>query len=151
MNKLKSYDNATKKLMRQAMELDVNAMGRFSLPEMVYLLRESFKYKLTYRKVFPGDPFFSNCDPSAGFCLVSSYYIYEHTGGDAVWEIMKSPVHWWLRHKQTGATFDVTYTQFKDPFPYEVGKIETRMQDDEIFANIVKTKAIALGRAARLD
>ncbi len=151
VNKLKSYDDATRKLMRQAMSLDVATHGNFELVEMVSLLREAFKQKLTYRKVFPEDRIVRDCEPSTGYCLVSSYYIYQHTGADAVWDIMKTPLHWWLRHKQTGAVFDVTYTQFKDPFPYEMGTIESRVQDDEMFAHVLQQKALALGRAARMD
>ncbi len=151
MNKLKSYDNATRKLMQRAMEIDVQTRGEFSLPEIVYLLRESFKQKLTYRKVYPNEPLKRECEPSTGFCLVSSYYIYENTGGDAIWDIMQTPLHWWLRHKQTGEVFDITYTQFTDPFPYEMGKPETRIKDDEMFLKMLQTKSIALGRAAGME
>ncbi len=151
MNKLKAYDDATRALMQRAYDFDVVATGSFSLPEMVYLLRESFKQKLTYRKVFPEDKFARDCEPSTGYCLVSSYYIYQHTGGDKVWDVMKSPLHWWLRHKETGAVFDVTYTQFNEPFPYELGSVEKRIKDDAMFAQIIQQKALALGKAARLD
>lgn len=75
-NKLESYDKATKELMLLAMDYEVPQIGKFSLEKMVFLLRESFKYKLTYKKVF-GEVLESNCDPATGFCLVSSYYIYE--------------------------------------------------------------------------
>ncbi len=150
-NKLKSYDAATRKLMQQAMDLDVKSYSNFELVEMVSLLREAFKQKLTYRKVFPEDKIVRDCEPSTGYCLISSFYIYQHTGGDAVWDIMKTPLHWWLRHKETGAVFDIAYTQFSQPFPYEMGVVETRVKDDEMFATVLQQKALALGRAARMD
>lgn len=151
-NKLKSYDKATEKLMRQAMDLDVHAEGRFSLPEMVFLLRNAFKQRLTYHRVFSEEPAgLKRNDPSEGFCLVSSYYIYEHTGGDQVWRIMKSPLHWWLEHKQTGTVFDVTYTQFNEPFPYSVGTVEERIKNDEQFAEILRAKSATLGRYAGME
>ena len=151
-NKLKSYDKATENLMRQAMNLDVQTSGRFSLPEMVFLLRNAFKQSLTYRRVFSDDPIgLKRGDPSEGFCLVSSYYIYEHTGGDQVWRIMKSPLHWWLEHKQTGAVFDVTYTQFNEPFPYSVGTVEQRIENDALFADVLRTKSAILGRYAGME
>lgn len=151
-NKLKSYDDATRKLMQQAYALDVESTGPFQLPEMVYLLRESFKQKLTYRKVFPEVPLHvRECEPSTGFCLISSYYIYQHTGGGKVWDIEHNPLHWWLRHKQTGAVFDVTYTQFNEAIPYAEGLIESRIAGDETFTKILQQKAMALGKAARMD
>lgn len=151
-NKLASYDKATEKLMRQAMDLDVPVAGRFSLPEMVFLLRDAFKQRLTYRRVFSELPAWVNRgDPSEGFCLVSSYYIYQHTGGDKVWRLMKSPLHWWLEHKQTGAVFDVTYTQFKEPFPYDVGTIEQRIENDAEFAEVLRNKSAILGRYAGME
>ncbi len=151
-NKLKSYDKATENLMRQAMNLDVQTDGRFSLPEMVFLLRNAFKQHLTYRRVFAEDPIgVKRGDPSEGFCLVSSYYIYEHTGGDQVWRLMKSPLHWWLEHKQTGAVFDITYTQFNEPFPYSVGTIEQRIKKDPQFADVLHAKSAILGRYAGME
>ncbi len=151
-NKLKSYDKATEKLMVQAMELDVPITGRFSLPEMVFLLRNAFKQRLTYHRVFAEEPaWVKRGDPSEGFCLISSYYIYQHTGGDAVWKIMKSPLHWWLEHKQTGAVFDVTYTQFNEPFPYSVGTVEQRINNDAQFTEILQNKSAILGRYAGME
>lgn len=149
-NRLKSYDNATRKLMLQAMELDVRDDGKFSLPDMVFLLRESFKYKLTYRRVF-NEPSRGSCDPATGFCIVSSFYIYTHTGGDAVWEIRHNPLHWWLVHRQTNTVFDITYTQFSEPFPYETGKPELRIQNDSDFTDMLTAKAALLGRAAGME
>ena len=149
-NKLASYNKATQGLMLQAMEYDVESSTNFSLSEMVFLLRESYKYKLTYRKVF-NETLAEKCDPATGFCIVSSYYIYERTGGDKVWDIMQTPIHWWLRHKQTGKVFDITYTQFDKPFPYQMGKIEPRIQNDEMFNRILHEKALILGRCAGME
>jgi len=150
-NKMKSYDAATRKLMLQAMKLNVRDDAKFSLPEMVFLLRESFKYKLTYRKVFNEILRETSADPATGFCIVSSYYIYEHTGGDDVWTIMQTPIHWWLKHRQTGETFDITYTQFKDPFPYEMGTPEMKIKNDSEFVKMLRDKALILGRTAGMD
>lgn len=149
-NKLKSYDDATNKLMLQAMSLDVPDGEKFSLPEMVYLLRQSYKYKLTYRRVFNELPP-ENADPSTGFCIVSSYYIYERTGGAATWQIMQTPLHWWLQHKQTGMHFDITYTQFSQPFPYDMGVPETKIKNDAEFERILREKALILGKSAGME
>lgn len=150
-NKLKSYDRATEKLMSLALDMDVPvSKNGFALSEMVHLLRESFKYKLTYKRVFDElRP--ANCDPSTGFCLVSSYYIYENTGGDAQWTLMKSPLHWWLEHKRYGV-FDITYTQFGDKFPYSLyGTVEDRINKNNGFLELLQTKAHILGKCAGLE
>lgn len=149
-NKLESYDKAMKELMLLAMDYEVPQIGKFSLEEMVFLLRESFKYKLTYKKVF-GEVLESNCDPATGFCLVSSYYIYEKTGGDKIWTLMKNPLHWWLQHKVYYGPFDITYTQFDTPFPYYTGLPEQRIYTDKEFLKIVKEKAFLLGQQAGLE
>lgn len=151
LNKLKSYDKATQKLMIQATNYDIKVTGNFSLPEMVFLLRESYKQKLTFRKVFNMLPPTHRNDPSTGFCIVSSYYIYEHTGGDTIWDIVGTPVHWWLRHKQTGTIFDVTYTQFNHPFPYEMGVIEQRIKNDKEFTKSLAACAQRLGKCAGME
>lgn len=151
-NKLESYNKATEKLVLYAADMEVPQLGKFSLPEMVFLLRESFKYKLTYKKVFneiPGE----NWCPSTGFCLVSSYYIYEKTGGSDLWKIKKTPLHWWLEHKEYSGAFDVTYDQFNEPHPYRMGIIESRIEpeNDPIFTEMLKEKAMILGRAAGME
>lgn len=149
-NKLKYYDEATKKLMLQATDYEVPQLGKFSLEEMVFLLREAFKYKLTYKKVF-GELINGNCDPATGFCLVSSYYIYERTGEDKIWSLMKTPLHWWLQHKQYSGPFDITYTQFNTPFPYYKGTKELKIYTDEDFKKILQEKAYILGKQAGLE
>lgn len=150
-NKLKSYNEATQKLMLQAMQLDVADTGKFTLPEMVFLLRESFKQRITYKHVFDEILHEPQNDPSTGFCLVSSYYIYANTGGDAVWRLMHNPAHWWLVHRQTGAVFDITYTQFTDAFPYHLAREETRIKSDPQFLDILRTKAHILGHCAGME
>ena len=149
-NKLKSYDDATQRLMQQAAKYNVKSDTGFSLPEMVHMLRESYKYKLTFKKVFNGLPVGTH-DPATGFCAVSSYYIYERTGGDAVWDFMQTPVHWWLRHKQTGDVFDVTYTQFDKPFPYEMGEPDARIHTNPDFNKLLRQKALILGKCAGME
>lgn len=151
MNKLKAYNDATHALMKQAAKYDVDNNNKFSLPEMVFLLRESFKQKLTYHRVFPNEPLIRDCDPATGFCLISSYYIYEKTGGNSVWDLMQTPAHWWLRHKQTGDIFDITYTQFNQHFPYDLGKIETRIENDRSFVEMLKSKSAILAKSSGLE
>ncbi|MDE6250005.1 MAG: hypothetical protein K2M34_00010 [Alphaproteobacteria bacterium] len=149
-NKLKAYDDATLALMHQAARYNVESTVFDSLPEMVRKLRIAYKQKLTCKKVFGG--FIPRpCDPATGYCLVTSYYIYERTGGNAVWDIMQTPVHWWLQHKQTGETFDVTYTQFDTPFPYHMGKPETRIYTDTEFCKFLRQKAYILGKCAGIE
>ncbi len=149
-NKLQSYNAATDKLMQQAQGLKIINKTKFSLPEMVSLLRESFKYKITYKKVF-NELLREKVDPATGFCIVSSFYIYERTGGDKVWNVMETPIHWWLEHKQTGEVFDITYTQFEDPFPYKMGTPVKKVKNDPRVIRILKEKALILGRAAGME
>ena len=147
-NKLHSYDLATQKLMAQATELDVPTTGAFSLPKMVHLLRESFKYQLTYYRVF-NELRPRNYDPSLGFCRVASYYINTHFPGQ--FHFMRTPIHWWLRHRETGIDFDITYTQFNDPFPYHLGQIEEFTEKDQGIVKILQNKAMILGKSAGLE
>lgn len=150
LNKLQAYDDATLALMRQVAKYDIKSTLFDSLPEMVRKLRIAYKQKLTYQRVF-GEFIPRTCDPATGYCLVTSYYIYEHTGGDAVWNIMQTPVHWWLQHKQTGETFDITYTQFNAPFPYEMGKPEIRIHNDAEFSKLLHQMACILGKCAGIE
>lgn len=150
--KTKSYDLATQKLMRLAAEFDVVSTTHYSLPEMVYLLRETFKNKSVYKKVL-GETAIGRYSPSEGFCLVSSYYIYLRTGGAAQWNLIKGPdqEHWWLEDKKTSARFDITYDQFSKPFNYDVGEPEIRIQTDEEFQSMLFNKAMLLGKIAGLE
>ncbi|MDR0741192.1 MAG: hypothetical protein LBF28_00255 [Rickettsiales bacterium] len=149
-NKLDAYNKATDRLVLQAAGYAMPEFGKFSLPEIVYLLRESFKYKLTYKKVFDMIPD-RECNPSAGFCLVGSYYIYRAAGGAGQWKIMETPLHWWLEHKVTSGPLDITYDQFSKKYPYDMGKLESRISGDAEFENILREKAMILGRAAGLE
>ena len=111
-NRLAHYDQETNNLMLDAMEFKDAYNANYTLPEMVYLLRKSFKERKTrhdvlgkydlelYENEFEYD---SNGqkrkkDPARGFCMVSSYLIYSMTGGDKVWELYGTPMHWWLVH-----------------------------------------------------
>ncbi len=145
-----SYDKATEKLVLLAQDYEVPQVGKYSLDEMVYLLRESFKNNVTFNKVFDMK-LDRKGDPSAGFCLVSSYYIYEHTGGDKIWTLMASPSHWWLQHKIYSGPFDITYTQFSKPFDYHCGRPETKIYNDSMFAQVLRQKAYILGKQAGLE
>lgn len=151
-NKLESYDKATRELMEAALAMDglPRAENGMHLVGIVRLLRESFKYRTTYNRVF-GAIAPANLEPSAGFCLVSSYYIYQNTGGDSQWNLMKgtNPVHWWLEHKRYGV-FDITYTQFDKPFPYRSGMIERRIENDPKFLARIQAQAKILGQCAGL-
>lgn len=151
-SKLKSYDDATKKLMTQANAFDVHDHNGFVLSEIVYLLRESFKFKLTRKKVFnfviPND----RAHIATDFCKVASYYIYAKTGGDDFWTLKETPIHWWLEYKQTGEVFDVTYDQFPDPFPYTIKpKALPVFGKDEFFTEQLVNSAMILGQCAKID
>ena len=139
---------ATRALMAQAAKYNIKSENGFTLPEK---LRASYKQKLTFHKVFSGF-MRGEHDPATGFCAVTSYYIYEQTGGDAVWDFMQTPVHWWLRHKQTGETFDVTYTQFDKPFPYEMGIPDVRINNDDYhMRKMLQFESHILARCAGLE
>lgn len=152
MQNLTPYDRATKQLMKQAMNMDVpRAKNGMHLVGIVRLLRECFKCPTTYTRVFGGiAP--ARGDPSAGFCLVSNYYIYNNIGGDNQWQLMKTenPRHWWLEHKQYG-TFDITYTQFNNPIQYRNGIVENRIKTDADFLAKIQRRAHILGQCAGLE
>ncbi len=151
VNKLESYNEATKELVILAEDYEIPKFGKYSLPEIVQALRESFKYKLTYKKVF-GDVIETECNPSTGFCLISSYYIYNSTGGKDTWTIMKNPVHWWLEHNIISGPFDITYDQFNNvSFPYRIKSKELRIPDNKIWTKDIYEKAMILGKCAGLE
>ena len=153
-NKLAKYDKQSYSLTRRALKYfsDVTS-EHFTLPEMVYLLRNAFKERITHSEVL-GEQFMrTNTDPSSGFCLITSYLIYSMTGGDKVWELRgASPLHWWLVHKQTRKIFDITYTQFKLSMVrhlYENGSVLPTK--DEQFMEMLKQKAHTLAHRAGLE
>lgn len=151
-SKLTSYDNATKKLMTQAGRFNVPDHNVFSLPEVVFFLRESFKYKLTRKKVLnfviPND----RAHIATDFCKVASYYIYANTGGEEFWTLKETPLHWWLEYKQTGEIFDVTYDQFPEPFPYTIKpKAAPVFGKDALFTEHLINSAKILGQCTKLD
>lgn len=153
-NKLAKYDKATFDLMSVAAEFDDVYNENFTLPDMVYLLRRSFKERLTHSAVLEETKMRQNTDPSSGFCMISSYLIYSMTGGDKVWELQGTPLHWWLYHKQTKTIFDVTYTQFS---PTEIQGIYlqgcpvNKLKTDEMFYEVLQAKAHKLAHRAGLE
>jgi hypothetical protein len=150
-NKLSSYNEATQELMRRADKLDVRMPGELPLSEMVCMLRESFKYKLTYKKVF-GVIFkdINDVPPPTDYCKVASYYIY--TKARDAWNIKETPLHWWLEHKATGEIFDITCDQFSEPFPYHLKPVaEPLLGRNEEFTDKLRASAIILGKCAGIE
>lgn len=169
-NKLSYYDRATRELMERATDYDDIMVGEYTLPYVVAALREAFKQKLTYKKVFGDDMFYkyypSKTDPSHDFCLISSYYIYARTGGDKFWDLKTCGIHTWLQAKKYSEPFDVTFTQFVEPYQYETmtydyfirngfdykkGRIATKLQEDKAFLEDVAKRAAILGKCAGLE
>lgn len=153
-NKLAKYDQETNRLVLAALNFEDVCNEQFSLTDMVYLLRNSFKERLTHRVVLDEKEMRKNTDPSSGFCMVSSYLIYSLTGGDKVWKLMGTNLHWWLYHKQTNAIFDITHTQFSKKEAAEIYKLGVpvnELKTDDTFNDILKAKAHALAHRAGLE
>ncbi len=152
INKLADYDNQSKQLMLYAMEFSDVYNARFTLPEMVYLLRNAYKERLTHSAVL-GEKFMRpNTDPTSGFCLITSYLIYTLTGGENVWEIHGArPLHWWLYHKQTGKIFDITYSQFKPTMLHNLYQNGSVFHPDEQLTEMLKQRAKTLAHRAGLE
>lgn len=152
-NKLAHYDKESNKLVLSSLDFDDAINENVSLPEIVYLLRESFKQRLTHHKVL-GEPVRPDIDPSDGFCMIASYLIYSMTGGDKVWQLRGTNMHWWLYHKKTNAIFDVTHTQFKPtqlPEIYKQGVPIEKLKTDAMFYDVLKQKAKSLAQYAGLE
>jgi len=158
-NKLKAYDEETRNLMAKALNLDVidfkNAFDEsVYLPEIVYLLRRSFKERVTHLKVLGEKDMRSGTDVSSGFCMFASYLIYSMTGGDKIWELRGTNLHWWLYHKQTQTVFDITRSQFpKEDLSeiYAMGQPVKKLKKDELFYDVLKAKAKILAQRAGLE
>lgn len=153
-NKLAKYDRETQNLMLRAMEFEDVHNEKFTLPGMVYLLRNSFKERLTHKAVLDEINMRPNADPSSGFCMISSYLIYSLTGADKVWEIHGTNLHWWLYHKQTNTIFDITHTQFtpKDVSAiYKMGRPVDKLNIHPMIHDILKAKAHTLAHRAGLE
>jgi len=153
-NKLAKYDRETQNLMLRAMEFEDVHDEKFTLPGMVYLLRNSFKERLTHKAVLDEIKMRPNTDPSSGFCMISSYLIYLLTGADKVWEIHGTNLHWWLYHKQTNTIFDITHTQFlsKDLREiYKSGQPISKLKTGPVFYDMLKAKAQTLAHRAGLE
>ena len=152
-NKLARYDRETGKLVLGAMEFQDLREEKFSLPDIVYLLRDSFKKHVTRYRVL-GERGRLGGDPSCGYCMISSYLIYSMTGGDDVWELRGTNLHWWLYHKSSGTVFDVTHTQFAPkelPGIYKMGKPVKELKTDEMFYDVLKSKAMLLAKQAGIE
>ena len=167
-NKLEAYDQESRYLMLDAMDFEDVHTEKFTLPEIVYLLRNTFKERSTRYKVLGKEDLELYDqeykidsegnkipkDPSSGFCMVSSYLIYSMTGGDKVWELHGTTLHWWLYHKQSQTRFDITHTQF-DPkelnHHYSLGKNVKYLNTDPMFFNILREKAKILAHSAGLE
>ena len=152
-NKLTRYDRASYDLMMTAFEFEDIISEKFSLGEIVYLLRNSFKERLTHKAVLNENKMRPHTDPSSGFCMIASYLIYSMTGGERVWEMYGTPLHWWLYHKQTKTIFDVTHTQFskKDVQAiYKLGQPVNKLNTDNVFNDVLKLQAHTLAHRAGL-
>lgn len=153
-NKLSRYDHESQNLMLTAMNFDDITAEKFSLAEIVFLLRRSFKERLTHKQVLEENKMRPCTDPSSGFCMIASYLIYSMTGKDKVWEIHGTPLHWWLYHKQSNTIFDVTHTQFSSKEAaeiYKLGRPVSELKTDETFNNILKMRAHKLAHRAGLE
>lgn len=153
-NKLSHYDKETQHLMLTAMNFDVVAHENFSLPEIVFLLRRSFKERLTHKQVLEEKTMRPGTDPSSGFCMIASYLIYSLTGGDKIWEMHGTNLHWWLYHKQSGAIFDVTHTQFSAQDIKEIYKLGcpvSKLNTDNTFNEMLKIRANKLAHCAGIE
>jgi hypothetical protein len=140
--------------MLSAMNFEDAYNENFTLAGMVYLLRNSFKERLTHKIVLEETTMRPNTDPSSGFCMISSYLIYSLTGGDKIWEIHGTNLHWWLYHKQSSTIFDITHSQFskKDLRGiYGQGCTVDKLKTDPMFYDILKTKAHALAQRAGIE
>ena len=146
MSKIELYNKATNELIMLAHDYDLPVIGKFSFPEIVHLLRESFKYPTTHKQVF-GFPAMAFHQPSENFCAIASYFIYNNTGRDKQWKIMKGKDHWWLEHKIISGQFDVTYDQFPKLYDYRSGRLET----DKSRMEQMRHQSLILGRCAGME
>ena len=153
-NKVAAYDHESQELMLDAMEFDDINSKPFTLPEIVYLLRNTFKKPKTHREVLDEEEMDSDADPARGFCMISSYLIYSMTGGDKVWDIQGTSLHWWLYHKQTHMRFDITHTQFNPQQlrnQYSLGKNIKLQNTDPMFYDMLQKRAHILAQNAGLE
>ena len=141
-NYKKSYADATRRLLQQAIEIDRASLPHFEaqykLYDIVYVLRKLYADHL-FRDKFVGDNQFNGFTPwPKGFCALSSICIYELYGGDTVWEPSAIKIGAWeyapvvyLHNRFTDVPFDATGDQFAPlRVPYELGTpINRRMQD----------------------
>lgn len=153
-NKLSRYDKETERLMLTAMDFDDVTSEKFSLAEIVFLLRKSFKERITHKVVLEENKMRPHTDPSSGFCMFASYLIYSMTGGGKIWELHGTNLHWWLYHKQSNTIFDVTHTQFTPKEAreiYSIGKPVSELKTDDTFNDLLKIRAHKLAHRAGLE
>lgn len=153
-NKLLHYDKESERLMLTAMNFEDIVSEKFSLPEIVFLLRRSFKERLTHKQVLDENTMRPHTDPSSGFCMIASYLIYSLTGADKVWEMRGTNLHWWLYHKQSNTIFDITHTQFSAQDIkkiYKLGRPVAELNTDDTFNEILKIRAHKLARRAGIE
>ena len=138
----KSYDEATRRLLRQAAEIDRVSLSRFdaqyTLHDIVYTLRNLYADEKVRRK-FVGQNVFRGFVPwPKGFCALSSICIYELYGGADVWEPSAIKLGAWeyapvvyLKNRFTNMPFDATGDQFAPlVVPYHVGEPINRAVKD---------------------
>lgn len=132
-NYIKSYDEATQKVLELAGRIDRTALNKFdaqyALYDITYVLRNKYKDHL-FRDRYVGDMQFNGFTPfPKGFCALSAICTYELYGGESIWQ--PSAIHlgaWehapvvFLREIETGTAFDPTGDQFAPlRVPYELG------------------------------
>lgn len=143
------YDIQTNRLELDAMEFTDLYDEHFPLPQIVFLLRRSYKELLTHSKVLHENRMRTNTDVSSGFCAPSTYIIYTMTGADKVWEIHHAGrLHWWLVHKQTNKIFDVTYSQFEPYLLKNIYQNGSKCKDVAGFFDDVQDMAKQLAHCA---
>ena len=153
-NKLAQYNQETRRLMDVAKQFQDIDTEKFTLSEIVSLLRNSFKERLTHATVLGEKEMRENTDPSSGFCMTASYLIYLLTGGDKVWELRGTNLHWWLYHKKSNTVFDITNTQFPvDDIKqiYKLGRPVAELKTDDKFNEMLKIQARTLAHRAGIE
>lgn len=138
----KLYNDATKKILAQAADVDYNMRGKidaqYSLYDIAYTLRDSYANPAFRQKFVGMHEFQGNVIYPKGFCALSTICIYELYGGADLWT--PSAIHlgaWehapvvFLRNNFTGDAFDTTGDQFAPlRVPYELGTpLNRRIQD----------------------
>ena len=135
------YKEATKKILKQLDALNLSVEKHKKAVHFVQLFRESFTKEEVKKATFLHNSTDNRWDlgyDSGGFCRVSSIsFMIAMDFHD--WQLMAINEkkwkygHHWLVHKATGKTLDLTYDQFLDPVPYDLGEkvaMGLTMQDE---------------------